>query len=193
MDFKFLSFLIFHYFLINSSTIYASLPFPNDSLPTKSGYLRVNDTTSSAIFYTFYEAQNLTTPLSQTPLLIWLQGGPGCSSMLGNFYELCPWRVSSSHRQKIEHVAHNPNNGSWNRIFGLLFLDNPIGVGFSIAATPEEIPRNQKGVAKHLYIAIKKFIELNESFKDRPIYIAGESYAGKYVPAIGYQVLKKNW
>ncbi|XP_015075010.1 serine carboxypeptidase-like 50 [Solanum pennellii] len=192
MDFKFLSFLIFNYFIINSSSIYASLPFPNDSLPTKSGYLRVNDTTSSAIFYTFYEAQNLTTPLSQTPLLIWLQGGPGCSSMLGNFYELGPWRVSSSHIQKIEHVALNPNNRSWNRIFGLLFLDNPIGVGFSIAATPEEIPRNQKGVAKHLYIAIKKFIELNESFKDRPIYITGESYAGKYVPAIGYQVLKKN-
>lgn len=109
--------------------------------------------------------------------------------MLGNFYELGPWRVSSSHRQN---VALNPNPRSWNRIFGLLFLDNPIGVGSSIAITHEEIPRNQKDVAKHLCIAIKKFIELNESFKDRPIYITGESYAGKYVAAIGYQVLKKN-
>uniref|UniRef100_A0A0V0GUM3 Putative ovule protein n=1 Tax=Solanum chacoense TaxID=4108 RepID=A0A0V0GUM3_SOLCH len=64
--------------------------------------------------------------------------------MLGNFYELGPWRVSSSHRQNVEHVGLNYNPRSWNRIFGLLFLDNPIGVGFSIAATPEEIPRNQK-------------------------------------------------
>lgn len=109
--------------------------------------------------------------------------------MLGNFYELVPWRVSSSHRQN---VALNPNPGSWNRIFGLLFLDNPIGVGSSIAITHEEIPRNQKDVVKHVCIAIKKFIELNESFKDRPIYITGESYAGKFVAAIGYQVLKKN-
>lgn len=112
--------------------------------------------------------------------------------MVGNFYELGPWRVSSSHRQNVEQVALNPNSKSWNRIFGLLFLDNPIDVGFSIASTPEEIPRNQKDVAKHLYIAIKKFIELNESFKDRAIYITGESYAGKYVPAIGYRILKKN-
>ncbi|KAF3621329.1 Serine carboxypeptidase-like 50 [Capsicum annuum] len=191
MDFKLLSFLIFHY-SITSSSIIASLPLPKQSLPTKSGYLSVNSTTNSAIFYTFYEARNPTAPLSQTPILIWLQGGPGCSSMLGNFYELGPWRVSSSHSHNAKHVTLTRNRESWNRIFGLLFLDNPIGVGFSIASTPEEIPRNQKDVAKHLYIAIKKFIKMNALFKNRAIYITGESYAGKYVPAIGYHVLKKN-
>ncbi|KAK4368750.1 hypothetical protein RND71_012542 [Anisodus tanguticus] len=90
------------------------------------------------------------------------------------------------------HVSLKPNRGSWNQIFGLLFLDNPIGVGFSIASTPEEIPRNQKDVAKHLYIAIKQFIKINASFKGRPIYIIGESYVRKYMPAIGYHALKKN-
>lgn len=164
---------------------------PEESLPTKSGYLPIIPTAKSAIFYTFYEAQQPNSSLSKTPLLIWLQGGPGCSSMLGNFYELGPWRVS--HRQRnVQRVGLERNSGSWNRIFGLLFLDNPIGAGFSIAETPEEIPRDQHGVAKHLFAAVTSFVGLDPSFKTRPIYFTGESYAGKYVPAIGYYILKKN-
>lgn len=77
-------------------------------------------------------------------------------------------------------------------MFGLLFLDSPIGTGFSLAATTEEIPRNQTAVAQHLYAAITGFIELDPVFKSRPIYITGESYAGKYVPAIGYYILRRN-
>ncbi|KAJ1385086.1 Serine carboxypeptidase, serine active site [Sesbania bispinosa] len=159
--------------------------FPKEALPTKSGYLPVSPTSSSSIFYTFYEAQNSTSPLSQTPLLIWLQGGPGCSSMIGNFFELGPWRVTNS-------LTLQPNPAAWNRIFGLLFLDNPIGTGFSIASTPEEIPTDQNTVAKHLFAAITSFLQLDPVFEHRPIYITGESYAGKYVPAIGYYILEKN-
>ncbi|KAF7849974.1 hypothetical protein BT93_L0051 [Corymbia citriodora subsp. variegata] len=167
------------------------LLLPEESLPTKSGYLPVSPASSSAIFYAFYEAQRPTTPPSQTPLLIWLQGGPGCSSMTGNFYELGPWRVSSV-GHNAERLVVEPNPGSWNRLFGLLFLDNPIGVGFSVAASPEEIPRDQFTVAKHLFAAIIAFVKLDSAFKSRPIYVTGESYAGKYVPAIGYYTLKWN-
>ncbi|CBI26903.3 unnamed protein product, partial [Vitis vinifera] len=156
-------------------------------LPTKSGYLPVNPTTNSAMFYTFYDAQNPISPLTQTPLVIWLQGGPGCSSMIGNFLELGPWRLNCD-----KHLQLEPNLGAWNRIFGLLFLDNPIGTGFSIASSPKEIPTDQYSVAKHLFFAIRSFIELDPLFKSRSIYITGESYAGKYVPAIGYYILKKN-
>ncbi|XP_022776394.1 serine carboxypeptidase-like 50 [Durio zibethinus] len=166
--------------------------FPTEALPTKSGYLPVNPATGSAIFYTFYEAQSPTSHLSETPLLIWLQGGPGCSSMIGNLFELGPWRVVSSHKQNPDHLSLERNPGSWNRLFGLLFLDNPIGTGFSIASTPQEIPRDQHSVAKHLFAAITSFISSDPLFKCRPIYITGESYAGKYVPAIGYYILNKN-
>ncbi|KAJ4709761.1 Carboxypeptidase [Melia azedarach] len=184
----FLLFLCF--FLWNASP---SSLLPKEALPTKSGYLPVNPSTGSAIFYTFYEAQTPTSPLSQIPLLIWLQGGPGCSSMTGNFLELGPWRVTLSQKEKdVEQLSLEPNPGSWNRIFGLLFLDNPIGTGFSIAATVDEIPRDQISVAKHLFAAINGFIQLDSSFTNRPVYVTGESYAGKYVPAIGYYILKQN-
>lgn len=106
--------------------------------------------------------------------------------MLGNFFELGPWRVSLGQNTLV------PNPAPWNRLFGLIFLDNPIGVGFSIASTPEEIPRDQFAVSKHLFEAILYFLAQNPSFRTRPIYITGESYAGKYVPTFGYYVLKKN-
>ncbi|KAL6214528.1 hypothetical protein ACLB2K_013960 [Fragaria x ananassa] len=171
-----LCFFLPFFFILN--TITASPPplLPKQALPTKSGYLPVNPTTSSAIFYTFYEAHNPTSPLSQTPLLIWLQGGPGCSSMIGNFFELGPWRVNS-HKHPSDPISLQPNSASWNNIFGLVFLDNPIGTGFSVASSPEEIPRNQLEVARDLFAAITKFIELDHVFKSRPVYITGESYA----------------
>ncbi|EYU44016.1 hypothetical protein ABFS82_07G007400 [Erythranthe guttata] len=162
----------------------AATPYPKEALPTKSGYLKVNSTSSSAIFYTYYESQT-SHKNSETPILIWLQGGPGCSSMLANLFELGPYLVNQD-------LSLKPNPNSWNKIFGLLFLDNPIGTGFSIAASPEEIPRNQNDAAKHLYAAINKFISLDKSFKTRPIYLTGESYAGKYLPALGYYILKRN-
>lgn len=177
--------------VVVSATLHlaSAATYPKEALPTKSGYLAVNSTTGSAIFYTYYEAQTQpkNTPISETPILIWLQGGPGCSSMLANLFELGPWLVN-------QEIKLEPNPSSWNKIFGLLFLDNPIGSGFSIAATPEEIPRDQNAVARHLFVAIKKFIslDLDKSFKNRPIYLTGESYAGKYLPALGYYILKKN-
>ncbi|KAL1321276.1 hypothetical protein HN51_066007 [Arachis hypogaea] len=161
-------------------------PFPKEAHPTKSGYLPVTTTSSSAIFYAFYEAQNSTLPLSETPLLIWLQGGPGCSSMLGNLYEVGPWTFSD------KSLTFRPNSGAWNRLFGLLFLDNPIGTGFSVASSLTEIPTDQNGVAKHLFSAITTFLQLHPVFKHRPIYITGESYGGKYIASIGYHILKEN-
>lgn len=103
--------------------------------------------------------------------------------MIANFREIGPYIVN-------QNLTLEPNKGPWNNIFGLLFLDNPIGTGFSIASSIQEIPRNQLDVAKHLYIAIKKFINLEKSFKNRPIYLTGESYAGKYLPALGYYIFK---
>ncbi|XP_068666186.1 serine carboxypeptidase-like 50 [Aristolochia californica] len=169
----------------------ATIHLPQAALPTTSGYLPVNTTSGSAIFFAFYEAQQPSSLLSQTPLVVWLQGGPGCSSMTGNFFELGPWLVKSDPTSPMN-LTLKPNPGSWNRLFGLLFIDNPVGAGFSVAATPEEIPRDQSTVARHLCIALRSFLSANPMFSSRPLYITGESYAGKYVPAFGYYLLEQN-
>ncbi|MED6207311.1 hypothetical protein PIB30_034633 [Stylosanthes scabra] len=137
------------------------------------------------MFYAFYEAQNSTLPLSETPLVIWLHGGPGSSAMVGNFYEVGPWRITES-------ITLEPNPGSWNNYFGLLFPDNPIGTGFSIASSPQEIPTDQQGISRHLFTAIAQFLQLDPVFKHRPIYFNGESYGGKYASTITNFILKRN-
>ncbi|GMN29169.1 hypothetical protein TIFTF001_047928 [Ficus carica] len=83
------------------------------------------------------------------------------------------------------HLLPPPNPASWNRLFSLLFPYNPVGTRFNIAANTKDIPRDQQKVAQHLYAAIIEFMELNPTFKSWLVYITSESYAGKYVPAIG--------
>ncbi|MED6137662.1 hypothetical protein PIB30_067039 [Stylosanthes scabra] len=137
------------------------------------------------MFYAFYEAQSSTLPLSKTPLLIWLSGGPGSSSMLSNLNAVGPWLLT-------ETFTLEPNPGAWNKLFGLLFLDNPIGTGFSIASSLQEIPTDLEGVAEHLYVAITGFLRRNPVYKHRPIYIVGQSYGGKYPTTTANFILKKN-
>ncbi|KAI3910437.1 hypothetical protein MKX01_034831 [Papaver californicum] len=184
--------IFFLSFLLLTLPLNSNSLFPEQALPTKSGYLPNNSTSGSAIFFAFYEAQHPSSSLSQTPILVWLQGGPGCSSMIGNFFELGPWRVSSDYKTNESSIL-KPNPGAWNHKFGVVFIDNPIGAGFSIASSSEEIPVDQETVAKHLFIALRSFISLEQLWSSRPIYITGESYAGKYVPSIGYYILQHNF
>lgn len=160
--------------------------FPKAALPTESGYLDIEGKSGARMFYAYYEAISPEHKLSDTPILLWLQGGPGCSGMIGNFYELGPWRISGG-----SDLGLQQNDAPWNRVFGLLFLDSPIGSGFSIAPSEEHIPTNQDEVAKDLYVALQAFFALNPSFRERPFYVTGESYAGKYVPSLGLYMLNQ--
>ncbi|KAG0487751.1 hypothetical protein HPP92_009846 [Vanilla planifolia] len=160
--------------------------YPKAALPTKSGYLPINSSSGTALFFAFYEAQQLLSPPSDTPVLLWLQGGPGCSSMIGNLFELGPYLLSPD-------LLLLPNPFSWNRRFALLFVDSPLGTGFSPAPSNSSIPRDQPTVAAHLYSAIQSFLSFHPpSFRSRPLFLAGESYAGKYVPSTAHHILAQN-
>nr|CAB3460615.1 unnamed protein product [Digitaria exilis] len=162
-----------------------TLVFPKEALPTKSGYLPIPPANAS-LFFAFYEATHPRTPPASTPLLLWLQGGPGCSGLLGNFFELGPYFVSP------DAETLSPNPFAWNRRFGLLFIDSPLGTGFSAAPSPADIPTNQSVVAAHILAALQSFFALDPSFRARPFFLTGESYAGKYIPAAGAHILDVN-
>ena len=86
----------------------ATVEFPKEALPTSSGYLPVDSPTNASLFYAYYEANHpLTTP-ADTPLLLWLQGGPGCSGLVGNFIELGPYLVAPD----AASLSHNPSPGT---------------------------------------------------------------------------------
>lgn len=155
--------------------------------PTHVGYLNVSDSESSGrLFYLYYESRedDERGASSEAPIIVWLQGGPGCSSLFGALYELGPEAVTTD-------LSLEPNLHSWNRRAGLLFIDQPVGTGFSIPGS-DGIPTDEMALAADLYSALQAFFTQYGHLRHRPVVIAGESYAGKYVPSIGHFILQQN-
>lgn len=122
----------------------------------------------------------------QDPLVLWLTGGPGCSSELAVFYENGPFTINDD-------LTLKRNDYSWNEISNLLFIDQPLGTGFSKTDKPDHYARNEEMVADYFYRFFTLFLEKFPEYKGRPFYITGESYAGHYIPAItAYLVQKGN-
>ncbi|XP_010279512.1 PREDICTED: serine carboxypeptidase-like 40 isoform X2 [Nelumbo nucifera] len=135
------------------------------------GYVTVDESAGRALFYYFVEAQD---PKSK-PLLLWLNGGPGCSSLgYGAMEELGPFRVHSDGKTLYE------NRYSWNR-------------GFSYSnRTSDYATRGDQSTAEDNYVFLVNWLERFPEYKTRDFYIAGESYAGHYVPQFAHTILQHN-
>lgn len=146
-----------------------------------SGLMTVDGTPDNGthLFYWFFASQN---DPSTDPLLLWLTGGPGCSSMVALFYENGPYRIADDLS-----IIENPY--SWNTKANLLYVDQPVGTGFSYADNPDDYVYNEKQVSHQLYLFLDQFIEMHPSLKRRDFYLFGESYAGHYVPAFASRIL----
>mmetsp|Transcript_61972 Transcript_61972/g.164356 ORF Transcript_61972/g.164356 Transcript_61972/m.164356 type:complete len:356 (+) Transcript_61972:3-1070(+) len=80
----------------------------------------------------------------------------------------------------------------WNEDYGILFLDNPLGTGFSFTDSLARMATNQSTVGADLYAALQQFFQLFPEHRSRDFYVTGESYAGKYVPACAYTIHTRN-
>ncbi|CAM0149711.1 unnamed protein product [Urochloa decumbens] len=149
------------------------------------GYVTVNKRNGRALFYWFFEAQ--ASP-EKKPLLLWLNGGPGCSSVgYGAASELGPLRVTR-YGAGLEF-----NKFAWNREANLLFLDSPVGVGFSYTNTSSDLTKlDDNFVAEDAYNFLVNWFKRFPQYKGREFYISGESYAGHYVPQLAELVYDRN-
>ncbi|WVZ96620.1 hypothetical protein U9M48_042235, partial [Paspalum notatum var. saurae] len=165
----------------------ASLPGQPESPAVSqfSGYVTVNERHGRALFYWFFEAQAMP---EEKPLLLWLNGGPGCSSIgYGAASELGPLRVVR------QGAALEFNRYAWNKEANLLFLESPVGVGFSYTNTSSDLDTlNDDFVAEDAYSFLVNWLERFPEYKDREFYIAGESYAGHYVPQLAELVYERS-
>ena len=155
---------------------------PAYSHPSYSGYLTVNKTHESNLFFWFFPAQNGNT---SAPLVVWLQGGPGASSLFGLFAEQGPILVDKDQNLR-------PRNITWNSKYHLLFIDQPVDTGYSFTRSEAGLARNEDDVARDLYAMLTQFFVIFHEYAASPFYVTGESYGGKYVPAIVYKIHEEN-
>jgi len=128
---------------------------------------------SSMFYWLFESASNPDTD----PLVLWLTGGPGCSSLLAIFIENGPYKMDM-----VGNLSRNPY--SWHTKANMLYIDNPIGTGYSYAADPSSLDKTEDQVAADFQTFVLGFLEQHPEFKGRDMFITGESYAGHYIPAI---------
>ncbi|KAK7312108.1 hypothetical protein VNO77_35706 [Canavalia gladiata] len=149
------------------------------------GYVTLNEIAGRAFYYYFVEAQRSKETL---PLLLWLNGGPGCSSLAyGAMQELGPFRVNSDGKTLYQ------NKYSWNNAANVLFLESPVGVGFSYSNKSSDYDTNgDRKTAAYNYLFLVNWLERFPEYKNRDFYISGESYAGHYVPQLAHTILYHN-
>jgi cathepsin A (carboxypeptidase C) len=140
-----------------------------------SGYLSV--TATKELHYVFIES--LDKPATD-PVLIWFNGGPGCSSLLGLFQENGPFVIDDGE------TIIKPNPFPWNKRANLLYIESPAGVGFSVATTPDDLLHSDMSQSDDAFEALKDFYRAFPAYRSNDLYITGESYAGIYGPYLAW-------
>ncbi|XP_037552162.1 cathepsin A-like [Nematolebias whitei] len=141
-----------------------------------SGYLDAGP--GKRLHYWFVTSQGDPT---KDPVVLWLNGGPGCSSLDGFLSENGPFHVDNDGATLYE------NPLSWNKIANMLYLESPAGVGYSYS-DDQEYKTDDDKVADDNYRALQSFFVKFPNFTENEFFIFGESYGGFYAPMLSLRV-----
>ncbi|KAI4300906.1 hypothetical protein L6164_034233 [Bauhinia variegata] len=145
------------------------------------GYITVDEHQQRALFY--YFAQTEVDPASK-PLVLWLNGGPGCSSLgAGAFCEHGPFKPSKNSLVK--------NDYSWNKEANMLYLESPAGVGFSYSANRSfYVFVDDQMTARDNLVFLQRWFTKFPEYQNNDFFITGESYGGHYVPQLAQLIVQ---
>ncbi|KAH9934969.1 serine carboxypeptidase [Fomitopsis serialis] len=152
--------------------------FCDGTVGAYTGYI---DIQARHISFYFFESRN---DPAKDDVILWADGGPGCSSALGLFMQLGPCRITN-----LDNLTFNPY--SWNNKANIFFIDQPIGVGFSYAEYGETVSTTPEA-AQDIAAFVAIFFEHFEQFKGRAFHMAGESYGGRYIPVFAAEIYDQN-
>ncbi|GAV76540.1 Peptidase_S10 domain-containing protein [Cephalotus follicularis] len=172
----------------SESALVTEIPGLSATLPSKhySGYVTIDENHGKNLFYYFVESER--NP-SEDPLVLWLNGGPGCSSFDGFVYEHGPFNFEAAKTKGTLPQLHlNPY--SWSKVSNIIYLDSPAGVGFSYSKNRTDYITGDIKTASDSHTFLLKWFELYPEFLANSFFISGESYAGVYVPTLAYEVVK---
>lgn len=152
--------------------------------PQHTGYLNAGGN----VDYFYYLATSRSATPNVEPLVLWLTGGPGCSSILALFVENGPCRPTKKDADGRWGVARNPS--SWNEAANVLWVDQPVGVGYSSPGVPSEQVETERQVADRMLDFMLNFYRKFPQYLHVPLFVTGESYGGHYVPAVASRMLQ---
>ncbi|KAF5186646.1 Serine carboxypeptidase-like [Thalictrum thalictroides] len=146
------------------------------------GYVEVRP--QAHLFWWLYKSPfRVEDPSKPWPVILWLQGGPGASGVgLGNFLEIGPLDGNLK-----------PRNSTWLQKADLLFVDSPVGTGYSYV---DDVHNSSLTVKTDVEAAIdvttllKEVFNGNESLQRSPLYVVAESYGGKFAVTVGLSILE---
>lgn len=147
-----------------------------DTVPQYSGYLDV-ESEDKHFFFWFFESRN---DPENDPVILWLNGGPGCSSMTGLLFELGPSFIKKGYEMEY-------NEHAWNSNASVIFLDQPVNVGYSYSSHPVG---TTAAAAKDVYALLELFFQHFPQYAQSDFHIAGESYAGHYIPSFAREIVE---
>ena len=179
-----------------------NLPLDDGSLTTAqyAGLLPASSTGNKYLFYWFFypDVSNYKGKEEDIPLLLWLNGGPGCSSMDGLFIEHGPLQLvldKNTNNWKVTSRQH-----SWHKSPAyVVYLDQPVGTGISFT-TNNAYPDTDEKINIDFYYWLQQFLNLHsnvllssdEKQMKRPFYFSGESHAGHYIPSMMAYIERQN-
>ncbi|XP_024985776.1 serine carboxypeptidase-like 51 isoform X1 [Cynara cardunculus var. scolymus] len=143
------------------------------------GYVEVRP--KAHMFWWYYKSPYRSQdPKRPWPIILWLQGGPGASGVgTGNFEEVGP----------LDSFL-KPRNSTWLRKADLLFVDNPVGTGYSFVEDKKLLVKTDEEAATDLTTLLIEIFNRNETLQKSPLYIVAESYGGKFAVTLGLSALK---
>ncbi|CAG7697360.1 unnamed protein product [Allacma fusca] len=154
------------------------------SKPVKSysGFLTVDEKTNSNLFFWFFPAQE--NP-EKAPVILYVNDAPGLSCLLSIFLETGPFVIT-------ENLELMDRNSSWTKFASMLYIDAPVGSGFSFAENDEGFAKSSDDEAKEVYDALVQFFTIFKEFQPLDFHLAGSSYAGSFIPFIANKIDKEN-
>ncbi|XP_045771033.1 venom serine carboxypeptidase-like [Maniola jurtina] len=158
------------------------VPLTDDiGVTSHAGFFTVDVKYNSNLYFWYFPAFSKN---KAAPVILWLQGGPGASSLFGLFTENGPLNAT-----KDEFALRKYH---WALEHNLIFIDNSAGTGFSFTDDEKGYCTDEKCVADGLYNCLQQFFIMFPSLRNNEFYITGESYAGKYIPSIAMKIHQQN-
>lgn len=143
-----------------------------------------DDDEKNYFFWKFHDLSNHSSVSAGNTLIFWLNGGPGCSSLDGALMESGPLRIDDDGEAYL-------NPGSWHTRGDIVFVDQPAGTGFSTVGD-SDYDKDLKQVSKHFMAFLKNYFTIFPEDLEKEMVLAGESYAGQYIPFFANEIVEYN-